>query len=105
MPMMASHSEPCKEFGVSQYGVSCPCCSNLPPPTQFNTIIVQDSGEGLLPVFSPYIEVEGIFRCKKEYYEIGERKELAAIFFIEGKKYKKIEPNLWENIIGNRKII
>jgi hypothetical protein len=101
LPMMASRRDPCSEFGVAQYGIGCSCCTGTPPPSPFNTIIVKASeGKELEPIFSPYIEVTGIFRCQKEYYHFGDRKELAAIFFIEGEEYRKIEPKLWQKILG-----
>ncbi|MFA5094489.1 MAG: hypothetical protein WC512_04525 [Candidatus Omnitrophota bacterium] len=92
--------EPISSFAVSKNAYGCPCCNWGPPPTIFNTVIVDmKEGDGLEPPFSPLVEVTGIFHVKREQYTDGDgHKRLDALYYIKDAQAKKKNKSLLQSI-------
>ncbi|MDD5022118.1 MAG: hypothetical protein PHR82_08350 [Endomicrobiaceae bacterium] len=95
IPADSSYNDkPLNNFAVSKNAYGCSCCTWGPPPTIFNTIMVDmKDGTSLSKPFTDMVEVTGLFVIKKEQipdHDGGKR--LGVIFYIknaEAKKYKK----------------
>ena len=85
------YDDPVVHFAVSKDPFGCPCCTWGPPPTIFNTVVVDmEKGETVKPPFTPLVEVTGTFNIRKEQYidEDG-RKCLDMIFYVKAIRAEK----------------
>lgn len=86
--------EPIGHFALARNAYGCPCCTWGPPPTIFNTVVVNmNNGDKLMPPFEPMYEVSGVFEIKIKQYSAGfGRKNLEPLFYLNDARVVRQQP-------------